>query len=284
MSNIVLVAETGCDIPFETAKQQGIYLVPMHVSFENSTLDDGTFPVENICKYYAEKRKLPKTSGCVPTDFSKVFDEIHSAYPQKHILHLAYSASTTCSYQSAIVAAEDRDYVTSIDTKHVSVGQASIVLQLAQFLKENENATIAQAVEKANELCSCTRMCFIPDDLEYLRAGGRVSNAMCLGGRLLKVHPCIEILDGHLLATKKYRGSMTRIVSRLIHEYALENKLKKDQVWMIWSVGLPNEVRDAAEKAAREYGFVNISWLQTGSVITVHGGPKAFGIVGNASV
>ena len=42
--------------------------------------------------------------------------------PDKQILHLAYSAVTTCSYQSALIAAEDRDYIMSFDTKQVSIG------------------------------------------------------------------------------------------------------------------------------------------------------------------
>lgn len=45
-------------------------------------------------------------------------------------------------------------------------------------------------------------MCFIPDELEYLRAGGRVSNAVALCGKLLGIHPRIELLDGQLVATK----------------------------------------------------------------------------------
>ena len=31
------------------------------------------------------------------------FDEIHAKYPDSQILYLAYSAITTCSYQSAII-------------------------------------------------------------------------------------------------------------------------------------------------------------------------------------
>lgn len=120
MSNIILVAETGSDIPKDIAEQMGIFLVPMHVTMGNDTFDDGTFPVEKICEYYNNTKKIPKTSGCSPEDFIRVFDKIHSLYPDKQILHLAYSAVTTCSYQSALIAAEDRDYVTSIDTKHTS--------------------------------------------------------------------------------------------------------------------------------------------------------------------
>ena len=105
MNHIVLVAETGSDITSNVAKELGVYLVPMHVSLGDITKDDGAFPVEEICSYYERTRQLPKTSGSTPEDFAKIFDEIHKKYPQKHILHLAYSAQTTCSYQSAIIAA-----------------------------------------------------------------------------------------------------------------------------------------------------------------------------------
>lgn len=45
MSNIILVAETGSDITRKVAAEHGIHLVPMHVSMDETTLDDGAFPV-----------------------------------------------------------------------------------------------------------------------------------------------------------------------------------------------------------------------------------------------
>ena len=52
MKKIILVAETGSDVNAELAKEYGVEIVPMHVSFDNETLDDGTFPVERIVEYY----------------------------------------------------------------------------------------------------------------------------------------------------------------------------------------------------------------------------------------
>ena len=72
MSNIVPVAETGVDIPSDLARQYGIYLVTMHVTMGDRTLDDGTFPVEEIYGYYQRTGKLPKTSGCAPENFSRI--------------------------------------------------------------------------------------------------------------------------------------------------------------------------------------------------------------------
>ena len=280
MNNIILVAETGSDIPKDIAKKMGIFLVPMHVTMGDNTLEDGTFPVEKICEYYKNTNKIPKTSGSSPQDFIKVFDEIHKLYPDKQILHLAYSAVTTCSYQSALIAAEDREYVTSIDTKHVSIGQAAIVIETARYLKENPNVTMEELIKEVSNICRRSQMCFIPGELEYLRAGGRVSNAVFIGGKILRIHPSIEIENGYLVAKKKYRGKMESIVPRLIEEYSQMKNLDKKEVYLLWSIGLTDTVRRVAEDKAKEIGFENIRWMQTGCVITTHGGPESFGIVG----
>ena len=51
---------------------------------------------EEVCDYYERTGKLPKTSGCNPEDFAKVFDEIYKKVPDSHIVYMAYSAVTTC--------------------------------------------------------------------------------------------------------------------------------------------------------------------------------------------
>ena len=91
---IVLVAETGADIPGSIAERWGIHIVPMHVTFGSETRDDGTFPSEEICAYYDRTGDLPKTSGSTPEDFTKAFDALHAKWPDAQILYLAYSSVT----------------------------------------------------------------------------------------------------------------------------------------------------------------------------------------------
>ncbi|MBR5471669.1 MAG: DegV family protein [Oscillibacter sp.] len=279
---IVLVAETGSDITPALAEEYGIYLVPMHVSMGNETLDDGTFPPEDVCAYYDRTGTVPKTSASVPGDFERVFDEIHSRWPEKKILHLAYSAVTTCSYQSAVMASEGRDYVTSVDTKHVSVGQASVVLEVARFLREHPDCSVEEAAAAAKSIAERTQMCFIPKNLDYLRAGGRVSNVVALTGNLLQLHPCIEILDGQLVAKKKYRGALDKLTPKLIRDFVDKHDLDRDHLYFIWSPGLQEEVRRISEQTAAECGFRKVTWMKTGCVITCHGGPGCIGIVGSS--
>ena len=281
MKPIILVAESGSDITPELAAEYQIRVVPMHVTFENETMDDGAFPVKDICDYYQASRKVPKTSGSTPEDFNRVLDEIHAENPDAQILYLAYSAVTTCSYQSCVIASEGRDYVTCFDTKHVSIGQGSIVVGMAQALRENPEMTMEEALEKAKDLSERTRMCFLPDNLEFLRAGGRVSNVACLGSRILSLHPCIELLDGRLMATKKYRGSMAKVVAKLAGDFT-ENIDPQKPVYLLYGAGLDEAIMRDVERIVEEKGFMNHSWVQTGCVIAAHSGPGAFGIVGFA--
>lgn len=280
MKSIILVAETGSDITPELAKQYGIKIVPMHVTFGEEALDDGTFSPEKIRDYYKTTGKLPKTSGSTPEDFTQVFDMIHQESPDAEILYLAYSAVTTCSYQSAIIASEGRDYVTVVDTKQVSVGQAAVVVGMAQYLENNPELSVRQAAWKAKELLERANMCFVPDNLEFLKAGGRVSNVAFLGSRILNIHPCIEILDGKLIATKKYRGKMKKVAAQLVKDYVEKYDLERDCLWLVYTVGLSDEVRNSVESAAEECGFKKLQWIQAGGVITTHGGPAAFGLAG----
>lgn len=280
MKPIILVAETGSDITKELASLYDIEIVPMHVSFDTETFNDASFPVEKIIDYHRTTGKLPKTSGSTPEEFITKFDEIHAKYPEAHILYLAYSAGTTCSYQSACIASQERDYVTAIDTRQVSVGQAAIIVAMAKLLHENPDITLVAAVAAANDLIERAKMCFLPDNLEFLRAGGRVSNVAFLGASILGLHPCIEILEGKLVATRKYRGKMKKTAVKMIKDYTEYYNLEKDELWLVYTIGLSQEVHQVVEIAAKECGFKKLNWVQASGVITTHGGPAAFGIAG----
>ena len=283
MSSIILLAETGSDITPELANPLNIRLVPMHVSLGDVTLDDGSFPAEDIHSYYERTGKTPTTSGSTPYDFEKVLDEIFSDDPDARVLYLAYSAVTTCSYHSCELALEDKPYagnVRLVDTKHVSVGQGVAVMATAKWLREHPEATLEEAAAKAAQISLETRMCFIPKNLDYLRAGGRCSNAVALVGNLLNLHPCIEIIDGKLIAGKKYRGDMTKLAPQLLREFTEKHALSKEHIYFIHTPYMEDAIRTVLDAEATALGYKNITWMKTGCVITCHGGPGAFGIVG----
>ena len=170
-----------------------------------------------------------------------------------------------------------------LDTKHVSAGLTAAVTAVARRLQEKEEWELREAVREAEKITGRVRMCFLPYNLTYLRAGGRCGNLTALCGNLLQIHPRIELLEGCLKATKKYRGSMGKLVPRLIRDYSAQEELERSEIWLLHTVEFPEEIRQAATETAREEGFRTIHLMEAKGVITVHGGPAAFAMAGYAS-
>lgn len=278
MRKIVIAVETGSDISEELKKEYGIYTVPMHVSFGNVTKDDGTFPPAEVCGYYEKTGELPKTSAAMPPDYERVFKEIKAANPFADILLLGYSAVTTTSFENALKVSSRDPHIACVDTKNVSLGQCAVAVKVAKLIQKHPEWSLKQAAEAAKCVSEQTKMLFVPDKLEYLKAGGRVKTGTAFLGTLLGIHPIIEIKDGYLCLAKKTRGSMRHCIKKLF-AYYIENFFPEpDEIWLGGTTGLSPELKELACSAANELGFEDIHWIDAGSVITTHGGPNAFGI------
>lgn len=278
MSDIIIVAETGSDVPASDAAELGVVLVPMHVAIGDKTIDDGQLAPAEMLEECRQLGVLPRTSGCTPGDFATVFDRVHAEHPEAQILYVAYSAVTTCSFESARAAAEGRDYVTMLDTAHVTIGQGFVVTETARHLAANPGISIEELRAWAESLASRVRMGFIPGDLGYLRAGGRLSNAAFVGATLLRIKPVIELVDGRLVATKKLRGSMEKAAVELIDLLVAQGEPDRGLVYFVKSPGLLDSVQRVAEEHVRELGFEQWRWYDTGNVITSHCGPGSFAV------
>lgn len=280
MSKWIITTESGSDISMEEAASLGIGVIPMHVMMDGKSYDDGTFPAEDICEYYNKTKKVPQTSGCSPDDFMRFFAKIKEENPGANIIHLAYSGVTTVSYASACLASEGDDSIVIADTKHVSAGLRCVVLHTLDVIKREPDISREKLLTAVYKIRNITKMCFVPETLAYLHAGGRCGNLAYIGGKLLNLHPCVDIQDGKLIATKKYRGGFKKVIPELISDYTKKYALDKGKLWFVAAPGFTPEMKHVAETAARECGYLNISWVKTGCVITSHGGAGAFGIIG----
>ena len=81
-------------------------------------------------------------------------------------------------------------------------------------------------------------------------------------------------------AKRKYRGKMEKVAAQLVRDYAERYNLERDTLWLVYTVGLADSVKQAVKQAADECGFQHLEWIQAHGVITTHGGPAAFGLAG----
>lgn len=280
MNKYILVTESGSDLPKHYIDKYNIKIVQMHVNFGDTTYDDCSLKANDVFDYYNKTGNLPRTSGSNPKDFNKIFEEINSQYPNHQIIYIAYSSVTTVSYNSAKIAAENFNNVNFVDSKNVSVGLAFIVIKTAQYIEKNPDASVEEIIAYVENIRERVKFVFLPQTLKYLKEGGRISNASYLGAKLLKIYPTINLIDGYLVAGKKYRGSFKKAFIRLIDDYFEKFDILLDDIKLVKVHGLENAIREEITKLIEAKGAKNIEWIDAGAVISTHGGPGAFGIIG----
>ena len=114
------------------------------------------------------------------------------------------------------------------------------------------------------------------DDLNYLKAGGRVSNASALVGSMLNIKPVLYVPDGGTLdVAKKVRGRKAALAAILS---GMKNDLSRidstgTEIHILHADCLTDAefVRDEIKKSFPHLGKIGISSL--GVVIGAHCGP-----------
>jgi DegV family protein with EDD domain len=280
LRKIILSTESGADLPKDLAVKYAVQVVPMHVIMENQDYLDGSLPVKDIYDYYDRTKKIPSTTATNVHEYEEFFAKIRVDHPDCIIIHIGYTSKASSSFQNAVIAAEEMDDLFLIDALNVTGGLAAIVMYAARLLEKDPMIKPERLVEQIEAMVPKSRLAFVPGSLEFLRAGGRVSNLAYLGGALLKIKPCIELIEGKLVSTKKYRGKIDSVAEKLMREYLDQYEIDREQLYLIYSIGLDEGVMQRMDQIAEENGFKNIKWIQAGAMISTHAGPGGFGIAG----
>jgi DegV family protein with EDD domain len=280
MRRIILTTESGADLPEELADKHNVQVVPMHVIMDGQDYLDGTLPVTDIYDYYERTKKIPSTTSTNSHEYLEFFKKIKSDFPDCIIIHIGYTSKASSSFQNAIIATEELEDIFLIDALNVTGGLTAIVMYAVTLLENEPSIDPAQFVVMIESKVPKSRLAFVPGSLEFLRAGGRVSNLAYLGGALLKIKPRIELMDGNLVSTKKYRGKMEMVSEKLFRDYLGQYNMDKEQLYLIYSIGLDEKIKQRMDEIAKETGFKNVTWIQAGAMISTHAGPGGIGIAG----
>lgn len=280
MRRIILSTESGADLPKELVEKHQIQVVPMHVIIDGKDYLDGELSVEEVFDFYSRTKKIPSTTATNVHEYHELFTKIRVNFPDSIIIHIGYTSKASASFQSALIAAEDFEDLYLIDTLNVTGGLGAVVMYAATLLDEEPSISHVHLIERIEAVVPKTKLAFIPGSLDFLRAGGRVSNVAYISGSLLKIKPCIELKEGKLVSTRKYRGNMSIVAEKLMRDYLNQYDIDRKQLYLIYSIGLNESIKRRMDEIAKESGFENVTWMQAGAMISTHAGPGGFGIAG----
>ncbi len=266
MPDFIIATASTADLPRE-------YLDRHHIPFIRYGYTVNDLPREDDCReesraeIYAGMRQgdLLKTSMINEYSYYEFFRNLLEQ--EKDVIYLDMSEKMSVSFENAKRAAETaraefperKLYV--MDTRCVSGGLGLLVKRMVERYEAGESFDALVQWGEEHKLKIAHH--FTVDDLNYLKRGGRVSNASALVGSLLSIKPVLYVPDaGTLDVVKKARGR--RAALKAIVEGVTHDLSRVDAT----DAGF---VRDAIRKACPQVGEVNISSL--GVVIGAHTGP-----------
>ena len=104
---------------------------------------------------------------------------------------------------------EAEDLIHVIDSRNLSTGIGLQVLEAAEMAEAGKSGQEREAILA---LQPKVRQAFVVDTLTYLYRGGRCSGLEAMAGGMLKLHPKIEVKDGVMGSSKKYRGKIDKVI------------------------------------------------------------------------
>jgi DegV family protein with EDD domain len=232
---------------------------------------------EDIFKFVEETKILPMTSAPSVVDYEEFFTEQLQGYDE--LVHFNISSKSSGSHNFAKMAAENfGGKVRVIDSKALSSGQGLLVLQGCDLRDQGKSAEEIETV--VNEVRTRINTSFVPDSLDYLHKGGRVSGMIKVVAGMFKIHPLIYMDDGQLVPGKKYKGRMDVLIKQYVQDLKEQYpSYDKTRCFVTHSSAERNVVEAAKEKVKELFDFDEIIETVAGSIITSHCGKGTIGVL-----
>lgn len=215
MADYIIATSSTSDLTRDWLDEHGVPFIPYTYTVGSDLYEDDCRE-ESRAAVYAGMRKgdILKTSMINEVMYCDFFRKLMET--GKDVIFLDMSEKMSVSYKNALNAAEQvrAEYPTQtlyvMDTLCISGGLGMLVQNMVSRMEEGMSFDDVIAWGEANKLKIAHR--FTVDDLNYLKAGGRVSNASALVGSILNIKPVLYVPDkGTLEVAKKIRGRKNAI-------------------------------------------------------------------------
>lgn len=275
MKKIAISLDSACDLSKELIEKYDFKVIPFGVNLGDKFFYDGEVTPEEIFEYADNNKTLPKTNAVNEEAFKEHFAKILNDYDA--IIHFDISSEMSSAYQNAVNASKNFKNVYVVDSRTLSTA-ISLEAIYAKKLTETMDDP-AKIVELVKKRIPAVQASFIIERLDYLYKGGRCSGLALLGANLLKIRPEIEVLNGNMKNTEKFRGKMADCVTKYCRA-TLEkyNHPDKSVIFITHSVA-DKELVDAAKAVVNEYGFENVYETTAGCTVSSHCGKNTLGIL-----
>ena len=275
--NIVITSDSTSDLSAELCERYNITTIPLSVTLGANTYHDGVdITPDDIYEHQAKTGEFPKTAAINVDEAITFFKGFVDA--GKTVIHFGISSDMSSTYNNCRLAAEEVGNVYVIDNKNLSTGSGLLVIAAAEMVNAGKNAE--EIVEEINALIPCVSASFVIDDLDYLYKGGRCTALEMFGANLLKLKPCIQVKNGKMGVSKKYRGRYADVLKQYVNEQlGNPDDIITDRVF-VTHAGCKPEIIEAVLNQVKSTGiFKEIFLTRAGCTVSSHCGANTLGVL-----
>ena len=275
MSKVKICADSVCDLSEELKKRYDISVVPLYVNKGEETLKDGLeIGQKDVFAYYRSTGQLCKTSAVSVDDFTNFYREQLEGYDE--LIIITISSDFSACYQNANIAAEDFPNVRVVESRNLSTGEGLVAVSAAKLAAKGLSAD--EIVTELEDIIPRVDATFFVANVEYLHKGGRCSSIAALGANLLKLKPCIAVIDGKMKVIKKYRGSIEKTIKDYVKD-RLEGAEVDDELIFITHTTAADNTELTAGEIKQYKEFREIAVTDAGCTVACHCGEDTLGIL-----
>jgi len=276
MRKVKIMTDSTCDLPLDMLAQRNITMVPLHIILgEKSYLDDGTLDSRELFRFAESTGVLPKSAAVNAFEFETIFRRLlDEGYD---IFFMGISSRLSSTMQSAVAAANNLgagERISIVDSLSLSTGVGLQVLEASDLALAG--ASLAEITSHAENIRGKVQASFVVDTLKYLYMGGRCSKLASIVGSRLQIKPKLELIDGYIVPTQKFRGS--RFVDKY-YEQVMERAADVDPKRVFVTHCLSSEAENVKARLEKDFGFENVMVTKASPTISTHCGPGTIGIL-----
>ena len=275
---IRITSDSTCDLGV-SVQERNIGILPLTVNLGANSFKDGIdITPADIFAFVAETKQLPKTAAPSIGDYEEFFAK-QLALGYDELIHFNISKKSSGSHNMALQAAESfGGKVRVIDSMALSSGQGLLVLRACDLRDAGKSA--AEIEEDVLEARRRINTSFVPDSLDYLHKGGRVSGMVKVAAAAFKIHPLIVMEEGQLVSGGKYKGKMSVLIKQYIEDLKERYpSYDKTRCFVTHSSADKELVDVAKDKVAELFEFDEVLETVAGSIITSHCGKGTLGVL-----
>lgn len=267
-----IVVDSGSSIKLDEREKYQVDILPLRVQMgEDEFLDGVDLSVDEFYNRLINLKEFPKTS--LPS--LEHAQELVEGYTKQgdEVLIITISSGISGTFQTLKMLFADNEKVTVFDSQ-MAVGGVRFLVEEA---RKYENEPMEVIVEKLDALVPRIVTAAIPETLDYLLAGGRLSKLSWMLGTMLSIKPVIGFVESKVTVLVKKRG--LKQAMKQIVELALEDKCDPEYGIIASYTYNKENVDQVIQMSPPEIQAMVKVYDNLIPSIACHWGPNAFGYI-----